>query len=401
MKRLILCLLVLALLPSFALAGAKTPQTYAFAPAYLQFIGNASPLDDGSVLLSGGVLLPGEEDNLPMDGYAALLAPDGSIMWERQLKHPEGGNSLIYCGEIVEGRILLRRYGFDTGEGNDGNAYLIVDRNTGETIEEIPFSKLAEFFPPLTLALMPDGYMGGGDTGATTAVCLDFDMNAKWSLDLVPYAEDADYTFWRLSNGDTVLSGVAAQGEGEARQWRLSILRVDGEGRVLWHYDGVPGSSPRGAWYFAEDNEGNLAFVTAAPLGAAGTKNEHAMKLACLDAQGMLLQERLLAEILGSAGLPIDAGLTGFVPFDGGLLVSVQDTPQTGVLVHMDFEGNVLGHMLVNAPEGYTMMALGIYHSNDGGHVIATGQLVAANDGLETLTLGPVFYLWITPEVLT
>lgn len=342
----------------------QTPVSYEVNTGIYGFL----PLPDGGKVLSGDVEYPGQyrdaykssyanpEDMRRNEAYALCLEPDGTVRWELRLADPQADNSFGLYGLLPDGRILLCFHVYDT---SFGPKYFLV-RQDGFVESMLEHRMLSEAFTPLSLMLMPNGYLGGDSTAVDDhydsyydmwavsiderdrhMTLLDFDLNPIWTLDMAPYTGKAmNQDALGLRDG-TLVYGNSSHTDDAGPQ--AFAMKVRPDGSVAWQYNG---------------GETDYAFIGDAAEtddGVLLVENSYGPEgdLPCISRLIALSSE---GEVRFTVDLDKEEALTGMdyfgriVPLgDGFVLRGSTQTRDETLLAHLDTQGTLMGTLRLSS----------------------------------------------------
>lgn len=321
------------------------------------------PLMDGAKVLSGSVEYPGQyrdaygagyadpEDMRRNEAYALCLEPDGKIRWELRLADPQADNAFGVNGLLPDGRILLSFRAYDT---TFGSKYFIVGQD-GFVESMLNHRTLSEAFSPLSLMLMPNGYLGGDSTVIDDQydayydrdsvplaewdrhlTLLDFDLEPLWTLDMRAYTgEVKNPDALALRDGTLVYGSSSHPQNDEGHQAFAMQVRQDGS--VAWQYTGSETDYARIVSAAETDSGVLLLEASYGPEGALPCIS----RLVALSSDGGTRFTVDLGEMEALAGMDYFGDI---VPMgDGLVLLGSTQARDATLLAHLDAKGKLLG----------------------------------------------------------
>lgn len=410
MRKRTIAMIVAALVALMAMpAGAELLDAFARYDEALPVMGAVRPLDDGRLLVHGAAYFPGTNRHYPEtwtdgeneyallnEGYLALLDADGTLQWRLGYGEPTGDNYLYPLGMLPDGRLLvcLRMY-----ETVAGTQFFKVNMDNGRIEGMLPVVDVGLQAPPLTVRMLSDGYIGGGDDpvdetfvdeigyehplrvndrrfahfDGKTVRRLDWDLQEVWSVALD--GGRPAYRLMELANGDILMSGAEdAAGAEDTSTWILRRLDKD-TGSDVWRVERTMPRGVSGAGDVIEEKDGSLVFISMYPYEGpepeAGAMRQYFTRM---DADGNVLSstEIVWAEHTWSTWSLAPLG-------DGYVCVAwyenAEDAKDDGALLRLDRDGRVTGTVELGRPENGSDVWPSWLEASDGGeHVVLTGH---------------------------
>lgn len=367
-------------------------------------------LEDGSRLLGGQVLYPGEyrqpyranyvdkEDTIRNDAFAMRMAPDGEVIWTLRLGDPQADNYFRTVGTLPDGRILMD---FRADDSTFGDRCFIIGLD-GVVEDMLSWRDLAEHYSPRSIMFMPQsGYLGGDSTVVDdyydqrtgrydeaystydrVMTLLDFDMNVVWQQDFASLGdgignndamEGKDGIYLYGSEGSNAMAADKEQYLGYT-----SVLKLDKDtGEILWHLTDAPRDDHYGANRLLETQDGGLLFIGAyLPDGEVYEVGDQIRTLTRLSPEGEHLWTKRY-------DLPDNLWLRDIVPFEDGyvLVGSRWSAFDSYMLIYVRADGEPLGTLTFEETQERAVSMLVLDAAQDG-KVYLSGTVHKPNDDL-------------------
>lgn len=412
MRKRTIAMIVAALVALMAMpAGAEVLKAFALYDEALPLMGAVRPLDDGRLLVHGAAYFPDTNRHYPdewtdgdneyalvNEGYMALLDADGTLLWKQGYGEPAADNYSYPMGILPDGYLLMRLRLYETVAGTQ---FFKVNMDNGRIEGMLPIVDVGIQVPPLTMKMLSDGYIGGGDDpvdetfvaeigsehplrvkdkrfshfDGKTVRKLDWDLQEVWSVELD--GGRPSYTLMELKNGDILMSGAedAANPENEGT-W--IVRRLDGKtGEDVWRVERTIYRGLSGAGDVIEEADGSLVFLSSYPY--AGPEPEYGALhqfFTRMDADGNVLS----SEEIDWPEREHEWSAWSLAPLGDGYVCAawypdVVDARDNGALLRLDKDGKVTGSVEIGRLEGGNeVWPSWLETSPNGEHVVLTGH---------------------------
>jgi len=337
---LLLCLSLLA-----AHAGPVAAQTWVrtYGGPEDDYLSGLQETPDGGFLVVGSTRSFGEGE---FDMWLLRLDPDGDVLWERTF----GGASYDFgTGSISDpaGGFLVAG-ATDSFGGAPRDFWLIRLDEDGDTIWQRTYGTSSHDTADTILPVPGGGFLLVGGTmavgnGDLWVVKLDQDLNPESGASHGKSGTDLEMLLGvaPTPDGGAVLVGTAVfpNPGGGGLNYDMLVLRVDSQGRKVWHHRfGGPGEDHGRAVAVASD--GYLVAGSTVSFSPDGMS----LWLLKLDFDGNLLWQRTLGT--GTAGYFLGPGPGGGF-LVGGSILAPGGTDLDVWIVHIDGQGRMLWQVRV------------------------------------------------------
>lgn len=411
-----------------ALAGVPEGARMVEGPQRLR--GNVMPLDDGGWLVSGRGQRPAgihwyERPDEPArmddygeigEGYMARLDAQGEALWVLRFGDNSAQNAMYARGFFPDGRLLALFQSNPVRDSGMGSQLFVVNMESGHVDGMLPSAKLEAMGPLASVAVLPDGYVVGGQVPSWIAYYrehnpqepvegvllrrLDAYYREIWALDLGVYSERPNFQALLLANGDILLYGYEQGMLGDAPM-EPAVLRVNGEdGTVRWRYGGEQGAGMGRPLYAFEEADGGLVLLGEEKEPQDGMPP---LRMTRIEADHLRESSRTWTAPIHAAG---NAFPTGMARLGNGYVLAVKDSDTRGLdVLYINGKGAVLDRLAVIAPEAGTReMSAGftVKASPDGTRVTLSGTLYE-RDVVENISYGSrmqgIWYMDLTEDI--